>query len=79
MIPKDEQAEYDLLAVLLVKQTTIFAISGSITPEMFYVPEYRNIFQAMCNLHAKHVAVDIVSVSHELESMGVLAAVGGRT
>lgn len=78
-IPKDEQAEYDLLAVLLVKQTAIFAVSGSITPEMFYVPEYRNIYQAILNLHGKHVAVDMVTVSHELEALGALNAVGGRT
>ena len=78
-IPKDEQAEYDMLAVLLVKQTAIFAVSGSITPEMFYVPEYRNIYQAMINLHSKHVAVDMVTVSHELDALGVLNAVGGRT
>lgn len=78
MIPKDEQAEYDLLAILIAYPNTISIVGRVLKPEAFYGPEHRNVYQAMINLYHKHVAVDLVSVSHELESMGALNAVGGR-
>ena len=78
MIPKDEQAEYDLLAILIAYPESIKIVAKILKAEMFYGPEHRNVFQAMCNLLDKRVAVDLVSVSHELEAMDLLNAVGGR-
>lgn len=52
-------------------------ISLDIRPDQFYVHRLRYIWEAIASLHKQNLAVDILTVTEELDRSGRLAEVGG--
>ncbi|MER2139097.1 MAG: replicative DNA helicase [Succiniclasticum sp.] len=77
LIPQNIEAEQSVLSALLLDKQAINSMAGKLKPEDFYRPAHRIIYQAMLNLHARNIPVDMVTITEELKQMGKLEDVGG--
>jgi len=77
LIPQSIEAEQSVLSALLLDTQAINSMTGKLKPEDFYRPAHRIIYQAMLNLHARNIPVDMVTLAEELKQMGKLEDVGG--
>jgi replicative DNA helicase len=75
--PANEEAEQSVLGAVLLRPTTLDQVADLITPEDFYRPSHRKIFQAMLDLYARGEPVDLVTVTALLKERGLLDEVGG--
>jgi replicative DNA helicase len=75
--PYSIDAEQSLLGAMLLSEHAISAVANIVTEDDFYKPAHRHIFAAIQSLYAAGQGVDPVTVADELESAGVLDAVGG--
>jgi replicative DNA helicase len=78
-LPNNLEAERSLLGSILLDKDVIFDIVEFVSEEDFFVDSHKKIFKAINNLFSSNLAVDIVTVSDELNRMGVLDSVGGST
>lgn len=78
LIPQNVEAEEAVLGAILVNPETLAKVSDSLTPNSFYKPAHRAIYEAMLQLFNNNDNIDIVTVSDVLSYSGKLEAVGGR-
>lgn len=78
MLPQNIEAEEAVLGAILVNPNTITKVVEFITPESFYKPAHRYIFEAMLQLFNQNERIDIVSVSDVLNFNSKLELIGGR-
>ncbi len=76
--PQDIDAERALLGAILIKPNAMYDVSDIVTPESFYVPKHKDIFEGMLGLFAKGEPIDLVTLSGKLKENSKLDAVGGR-
>ncbi|MDA0232490.1 MAG: replicative DNA helicase [Chloroflexi bacterium] len=75
--PHDIQAEESVVGSLLINGHAIADIQGFLKAEDFYRQRNRLCFEAVVELFNRDEAINTVTVSHELESKGLLEEVGG--
>ena len=75
--PQSIEAEQSVLSALLLDKKAIDSVAGKLKPEDFYRTAHRVIYQAMLDLHAREIPIDMVTVVEELKKMGRLEDVGG--
>ena len=75
--PQAPDVEAAVLGAMLVEPSVIDESMEELTPSCFYDPKHRMIFEAMSALVNEHVAIDLISVSEKLRSLGNLEIVGG--
>jgi replicative DNA helicase len=76
-VPKSERAERAVLGAVLINPVAYLNVAEFLKPDDFFYLRYSYIWQAIGKLETSGVAVDTVTVSEELQRMGVLADVGG--
>ena len=77
--PHDAEAEQSVLGAILLDELAIFKVSEWLRPEDFYRRTHGDIYRAQLELVSQSNPTDIVTVGAELEKMGVLERVGGRS
>ena len=75
--PQALDVEAAVLGAMLVEPSVIDESMEELTASCFYDPKHRMIFEAMSSLVNEHVAIDLISVSEKLRTLGNLEAVGG--
>ncbi|MBR1873108.1 MAG: replicative DNA helicase [Bacteroidales bacterium] len=75
--PQALDFEEAVLGALLIEPGCVDEAMEELTPSCFYDPRHRTIFEAMVSLVNEHVALDLLSVSQKLSSLGQLDEVGG--
>ncbi|MER3451768.1 MAG: replicative DNA helicase [Thermus sp.] len=76
--PHSLEAEQSVLGSILLDSEILDGLEGLLpTPEAFYHEAHRKIFAAMQAIRARHLPVDLVTLSEELARRGELEAVGG--
>ncbi|UDY34371.1 replicative DNA helicase [Dermatobacter hominis] len=75
--PHSIDAEQSLLGAMLLSEHAISAVANIVTEDDFYKPAHRHVFAAIQSLYGAGQGVDPVTVADELDSAGVLEAVGG--
>lgn len=78
LVPQNIEAEEAVLGAILVNPNTITKVVEFITPESFYKPAHKYIFEAMLQLFNQNERIDIVSVSDVLNFNSKLEIIGGR-
>jgi len=78
LIPQNLEAEEAVLGAILVNPTVITKVVEFITPESFYKPAHRYVYEAMIQLFNQNERIDIVSVSDILNFNSKLELIGGR-
>ncbi len=75
--PHSIDAEQSLLGAMLLSEHAISAVANIVTEDDFYKPAHRHVFAAIQSLYGAGQGVDPVTVADELDTAGVLEAVGG--
>ncbi len=71
------EAEQSVIAAVLMDNDCLETFTR-LQPSHFYTPAHRIIYNAICYLATKNVAVDLVTLSERLKTMGELENVGGN-
>ncbi len=77
--PSDLEAEQSVLGAMLLDELAIIKVSEFLRPQDFYRKNHEDIYRAALELLSMGEPIDIVTVGAELEKMGVLERVGGRS
>ena len=75
--PQALDFEEAVLGALLIEPNCVDEAMEELSPSCFYDPKHRMIYEAMVSLVNEHEALDLLSVSQKLSSMGKLEEVGG--
>lgn len=75
--PQAVEAEQSLLGSLLLDQRAMDDIESDIEVRDFYRSDHQHIFKAIQELNERDDAVDVVTVSEELDKDGKLKQIGG--
>lgn len=75
--PQNTDAEASLLGAILIDSDAIVKIADSINAEDFYDPKHAHIYEAISNLYERHSPIDVLTLSDQLRSNGLLDGVGG--
>lgn len=78
LIPQNIEAEEAVLGAILVNPNVITKVVEFLTPDSFYKPAHRYIYEAMLQLFNQNERIDIVSVSDVLSYSSKLEIIGGR-
>ncbi len=77
--PQNIEAEKSVLAACILNQEAVEELMLKLRPENFYRPAHRIIFEAICDLNARRIPVDQISLADTLNATGQLEAVGGKS
>lgn len=75
--PKSREAEAGLIGSVLIDENAI-TYASDITPDDFATPSHRAVWRAVLGVAARREALDVVTISDELERTGSLDLAGGR-
>lgn len=78
-LPNNIEAEKSVLAACMLNADILEEIMLKLKPENFYRPAHRIIFEGVCDLNARRIPVDQISLVDNLNASGQLEAVGGRS
>jgi replicative DNA helicase len=78
LMPQNIDAEEAILGAILVSPSCMNRIVERLTPDSFYKPAHRYVYEAMLQLYNSETKIDIVSVSDTLNLTQKLELVGGR-
>jgi len=76
---RSTEAEKAVLGCCLLDPVSVIEILDRVTVDMFYAERHRVIWEAIIALTEKAIPPDLLTVTEELRSRKVLAAVGGAT
>ncbi len=79
LVPRNDDAEKSVLAACMLDADALEEILLKLTPENFYRPAHRIIYQAVCDLNARRIPIDQISLADNLKAGNQLDAIGGRT
>lgn len=77
-MPMSEDAEKAVLGCILKMPTKLDDARDIFTPEWFYIPSHRKIYETMIRIDESKKVVDLLTLIARLESEGHLDEVGGR-
>ena len=75
--PHHLEAERSVLGAMLQSAESVMLAQESLTPDDFYDPAHREIFDAMIHLASLSRPVDLVTLDEELTRRGSLEGIGG--
>lgn len=77
VMPQAPEAEKAVLKEMMLNNLTIPTIEGILSPNDFYDPRHKCIYQGILHLYSKQLPVDIISMSEELKRMEMFEKLGG--
>lgn len=77
--PHNLEAEASLLGAILIDADALVKIADSVTPEDFYDPRHKHIYQAVLTLYERRSPIDVLTLADELKNNGLLDMVGGAS
>lgn len=77
--PQNIEAEKAILGGIIIDHMAIHRVASKLTSRDFYVTKHGIIYQSMLDVALKGQKADVLEVSSDLESKGVLTQVGGRS
>ncbi len=75
--PQALDLEEAVLGAMMLEQNALTAVIELLKPESFYKEAHHHIYSAIQKLFERQQPIDILTVTNELKSMGVLEIVGG--
>ena len=76
-MPQNLEAEMSVLGVAFLDDKLISKIVEEVNEDMFYDDRNKKLFQAIKSLHEQSIAIDVTTVSNELDKTKNFFAVGG--
>ena len=78
LMPQSIDAEEAILGAILISPACMNRVVEHLSPDSFYKPAHRYVYEAMLQLYNSETKIDIVSVSDVLNVNQKLELVGGR-
>lgn len=75
--PQNTEAEASLLGAILIDSDAIVKVADLVQPHDFYDERHARIYEAALQLYEKHSPIDVLTLSDQLRSTGMLDMVGG--
>lgn len=75
--PQAVDLEEAVLGAMMLEKDAVAAVIDILKPEVFYKEAHQKIFEAIKDLFGRSEPVDILTVTNELKSKGMLEMVGG--
>lgn len=75
--PQDIELEEAVLGALMLEKDAYAIVSDILSPESFYEPRNKKIYEAICNLGLNQRPIDMLTVTEQLRQNGTLEEVGG--
>jgi len=75
--PHNDEAERSTLGAALIDNRVMDELLGTLAAESFYRESHRHIWRAMCALHGRGEAIDVLTLADQLNAEGLLQAAGG--
>lgn len=75
--PQNIDAEASLLGAILIDSDAIVKIADAISTHDFYDERHQRIYEAAQQLYEQHSPIDVLTLSDQLKSSGLLDMVGG--
>ena len=76
-LPQNLDAEMSVLGICFLNEYALDKICEDLLPEMFFDEKNRVIFETICDLHKNKIAIDITTVTDDLEKKKKLNQSGG--
>ncbi len=76
-LPQNLDAEMSVLGICFLNEYALDKVCEELLPEMFFDEKNRTIFESICDLHKNKIAIDITTVSDDLEKKKKLSSSGG--
>lgn len=76
-LPANIDAERSVLGALLLNDDNIGLVAETLTPDDFYSPAHRILYETMLELVRNMKRIDVVTLQDELIKRGALEAIGG--
>ncbi len=76
-LPQNLDAEMSVLGICFLNEYALDKVCEELLPEMFFDEKNRAIFESVCDLHKNKIAIDITTVSDDLEKKKKLSSSGG--
>ena len=76
-MPQNVEAERSILGAILLDNNAINAAIEKLKPEDFFHDHHRRIYQQMITLGESQQAIDLVTLTEQLQRSGELESVGG--
>ncbi len=77
--PQNQEAEESVLGSLIIDKNAIIKVADILSPEDFYQPQNRYIYEAILDLYQKNEPVDLLSLSNRLKETKHLKEIGGNS
>src|SRR3546814_222107 len=77
--PQNVEAEASLLGAVLIDTDAIVKIADMLTPEDFFDPRHKHIYEAIARLYERREAIDVLTLADQLKNSGVLDIIGGAS
>lgn len=77
--PYSQEAEEAVIGCVLVNPTAFSSVASFLKREDFFLLRHSYIWEALERLHERNEYIDHVTLAEELENMGYLNDIGGRT
>ncbi len=75
--PNNVEAEASLLGAILIDSDAIVKVADIVRPLDFYDERHARVYEATLQLYEKHSPIDVLTLSDQLKSTGMLEMVGG--
>ena len=76
-LPQNLDAEMSVLGICFLNEYALDKICEDLLPEMFFDEKNRTIYETICDLHKNKIAIDITTVTDNLEKKKKLNQSGG--
>lgn len=76
-IPHNMQAEQAVLGAMIMDRTALITSLEKLRKESFYFPQNQAVFDALRILHGDNTAIDVTTITDQLEAMDKLTVIGG--
>ncbi len=77
--PQNTEAEASLLGAILIDSDAIVKVADIVRPEDFYDERHARVYEAAIQLYEKHSPIDVLTLSDQLKSTGMLDVVGNAS
>ena len=79
VLPFSREAEKSLIGVLLLQSAAWDRIESTVVADDFYDAKHQHIFQALTEMYAKNMAIDMLTVVEFLQNKATLEQAGGES
>ena len=76
--PMSQEAEQALLGAIILEPSVYLTVASFLSAEDFFIKRHEFIWNALSRLQARNDAIDYLTLTRELQDLGVLDEIGGQ-